>query len=85
MMILDKEQLKSMLTEAVATVTFTKTDGSERIMKCTLDPSFFPIVEKDPTKIVKERKENSDLLSVWDIDNNGWRSFKLSSIKSFEV
>lgn len=85
MIILDKEQLQSILREEVATVTFTKTDGSERVMKCTLDPSYIPPVIVDESKPKKERKENPDLILVWDTENSGWRSFKLSSIKTIDI
>lgn len=85
MIILDKEQLQSILREEVATVTFIKTDGSERVMKCTLDPSYIPPVIVDESKPKKERKENPDLISVWDTENSGWRSFKLSSIKTIDI
>lgn len=85
MIILDKEQLQSILREDVATVTFTKADGSERVMKCTLDPSYFVLKEQKPTENQTERKSNPDLIAVWDIDNSGWRSFRLSSIKTIDI
>jgi hypothetical protein len=85
MNILDKHQLKTILLEETATITFTKTDGSERVMKCTLDPSVIPKIEKEESSTKKQRPDNPDLLSVWDIENEGWRSFKLSSIKSIEI
>lgn len=82
MSIMNKNELKSILVEEVAVVTFTKVDGSERILKCTLDPSYLPVVE---IKENSTKKDNPDVLSVWDIENSGWRSFKLSSVKSIEV
>lgn len=85
MIILDKEQLQSILREDIATVTFTKADGSERVMKCTLDPSYFTLKEENSTETQTERKSNPDLISVWDIENSGWRSFRLSSIKTIDI
>ena len=45
--------LKKMLTVTEATITFTKVDGTERVMKCTLEASKLPpVVVKvkfDPT------------------------------------
>ena len=37
--------LKGMLTVSEGIVTFTKSDGSERVMKCTLNPYHLPKVE----------------------------------------
>jgi hypothetical protein len=28
-----------------------------------------------------KRPENPDVLAVWDMDNNGWRSFRIDSVK----
>jgi len=36
------EWLKGMLHVGPVTVTFNKKDGSERVMKCTLDPKELP-------------------------------------------
>lgn len=35
-MLLTKEELEKQLRETTCEVIFTKTDGSERVMKCTL-------------------------------------------------
>jgi hypothetical protein len=62
-------------------VTFTKSDGTEREMKCTLKEEFIQQYEKKTDRV---RKENEDVLSVWDLDNNGWRSFRVDSIKHID-
>lgn len=70
--------LKDMLKIDVATVTFTKKDGTERIMKCTLNPKQLP-----PTPVTegkKERKVNEDVLAVYDVEAQGWRSFTIKSV-----
>lgn len=78
-----KEELKEYLLNNNATVVFTKADGSERTLICTLQESVFPAVEQTETKKVK--KENPDTLSVWDLENLGWRSFRMDSIKHFHT
>ena len=70
--------LKDMLKIDVATVTFTKKDGTERIMKCTLHPEQLPSVSMTEGK--KERKVNNDVLAVYDVEAQGWRSFTIKSI-----
>lgn len=74
---IDKETLKNDLKEWIMTVTFTKKDGTKRLMKCTLIKHLLPKVEE-----MKGKAENPDVLAVWDLDNEGWRSFRLDSIES---
>jgi len=76
-----KVKLKKMLQKDALTVVFTKKDGTERIMNCTLQESHLPTVEKNEDS----RKENKDVLSVWDLDVNDWRSFRLDSIKKYTI
>ncbi len=37
-----KEEIKKLAQEGVITVTFTKVDGSERVMQCTLTKTPLP-------------------------------------------
>jgi len=76
----------TMLQENVMEITFTKTDGTERVMVCSLHPSLLPAVEvsTDPTAPKKERKINLSVIACFDLEANGWRSFRLDSIKDFE-
>jgi hypothetical protein len=74
--------LKGVLTVQPATITFTKKDGTERVMNCTLRSDMLPAVEIKEDKT--PRKQNDSVLSVYDIDAQGWRSFTLSSVKRVE-
>ena len=65
-----KESVAEILREGIVDIQFIKKDGSLREMRCTLNEEYLPKAEATSTK-----KENPDVLSVWDIDNNGWRSF----------
>lgn len=78
--IIGQEVLKKELKEGVVTVVFEKQDGTERTMKCTLSDDIVPLM--DTTAVKRKRIQNPDVLAVWDIDNNGWRSFRFDSIKS---
>lgn len=74
--------LRSMLRSETVTVTFTKSDGTERVMRCTLQPSVLPPVT------VKEgatRKSPTSSIAVWDLDVAGWRSFTLRSVRSVKL
>lgn len=82
---LQKYELKEMLQNSVTTVVFTKVDGTEREMNCTLLAEYLPNQETDKQQLLTEnatRTENPNTISVWDLDNNGWRSFRIDSIKS---
>ena len=82
----DKYELKEILSNTVSTVVFTKVDGTERELKCTLLPEYLPqkpVVEGQ--QLLTEalpRKENPDTLAVWDMESNGWRSFRTDSVKA---
>ena len=67
------------LQKKVMKITFTKVNGEERIMDCTLQEHMIP-----PTD-VNNRKENEEVLPVFDINKGEWRSFRLDSITNIEV
>ena len=79
-----KDWLRSNLSTGTVTVTFTKKDGSERVMKCTTDPTY--ILFKDPTVLESrnERTVSEEVMPVYDLESNGWRSFRWDSIKRIE-
>ena len=77
-----KKWLTGHLKFGPVTLTFTKKDGSDRIMKCTTNPTY--IMFKDPSILESksDRKVNEDVMPVFDLDAGGWRSFRWDSIKS---
>jgi hypothetical protein len=80
-----KKWLTEMLHTEEVTVTFTKKDGTERVMRCTLKPEALPVVEEVKETTSKATKTKSeDSLSVWDLDATGWRSFRWDSLKSIQ-
>lgn len=76
-----KQWIKSHLLIGPVKVTFTKKDGSERVMNCTLKEGVIVPHEK---KTDREKKVNEELLSVWDLDKSEWRSFRYDSVKKIE-
>ena len=76
---LSKTNIIRMLESGIVNVKFTKTDGTEREMKCTLMEQFAkPHVKKTD----REKKQNDNILAVWDVDKEDWRSFRLDSVIS---
>lgn len=83
-MIFTKESLVDLLKNNVVTVTFTKVDGTERTMKCTLLGEYVPAPTQGRT-LLQENAGSDSNISVWDTDVNGWRSFRVSNVKSVSV
>jgi deoxyhypusine synthase len=83
-----KTQLKEIIQNNVVTVFFTKVDGTEREMKCTLMAEYLPDqYQNNNTQLLQEslgRLENVNTLSVWDLDANSWRSFRCDSVTRIE-
>lgn len=83
-----KTQLKEIIQNNVVTVYFTKVDGTEREMKCTLMTEYLPDqYQNKNTQLLQEslgRLENVNTLSVWDLDANSWRSFRCDSVTRIE-
>lgn len=76
-----KEWLKSLLRSGVYTVEFVKKDGSQRKMCCTLMESEIP---SEFTPKGTKKTISNDSLSVFDVEVNGWRSFRYDSIVSVQ-
>jgi len=77
-----KESIRSLLKNDILEVVFIKTDGNVREMRCTLQEKFVEVYDKKTDKV---KPENDSVISVWDLDNNGWRSFKLDSIQTVSI
>jgi hypothetical protein len=80
MSVYDYNYVVKRLKESVCHVTFTKVDGTERVMECTLLPQYLPEEFRNRAPMLTETVGNA--VSVWDVQNGGWRSFRLDSIKS---
>lgn len=76
-----KKWLKGHLNYGPVTVTFTKKDGSERVMKCTTKDELIPQVVEESLTPKREKKTNEEVMSVYDLEAAGWRSFRWDSIK----
>ena len=66
------------------TVTFTKKDGTERVMKCTLDPNVLPKQEIKEGEDRTERLKTDTVVPVYDVEAKGWRSFTVRAVKRVE-
>jgi len=78
------EWLKGMLAIGEATITFTKVDGTERVMKCTLEASKLPVVELKEGAKPRKQSDSTKALRVFDLEKNEWRAFTIKNIKRIE-
>lgn len=76
-----KVWIKDRLPDSEFVIDFTKKDGTKRKMRCTLADGYVPPATKeDPLTQKKVRAINEDVQVVWDMDKEGWRSFRWDSV-----
>ena len=76
---MNRTEIATTLISGVHNVKFTKVDGTERTMPCTLDPSILPQVDITEEKKLP-RKINPDTMRVYVTDINEWRSFRIENV-----
>lgn len=81
-----QKKLKKLLSKGITTITFTKKDGTARVLKGTLDSDYITDVaavfqknNKKPNKPV-----NLDVVSCVDVEINQWRSFRVDTVTAVE-
>jgi len=74
-----REEIRQKLLTGPCEVTFTKVNGEERTMVCTLKPDLLPQVEQVESKPVKKLSES---IAVFLPEEKMWRSFRVHSLKS---
>lgn len=78
-----QDKLIEFLKEGKVTVTFTKKDGTPRVMNCTLNKDLLLVhapvaTQEESTK--PTRKQNPNQVRVYDLDAHAWRSFNYSTL-----
>ena len=90
-----REWVRGLLTNTAITVTFTKADGTDREMLCTLDHSRIPVSVAKPVPttstapvdgIVRESKKprkapDPHSIRVFDLEKQEWRSFRFERLR----
>ena len=65
-------------------IVFTKKDGTERTMLCTLSETKIP-QDKQPKTETTSTKTIGSALRVFDLEKSEWRSFRWDSVTSLGI
>lgn len=88
-MMYERDRLLKDLRENVIEVHFTKVNGDARVMRCTLMKHLLP--ESYQRSLEEQTEEsnfhntNPDVIAAWDVNANGWRSFRINSVGYVQV
>lgn len=77
---LNKQVMFEALKNNICVVVFTKVNGDQRRMMCTLAESKLPEDFR-----LSNKSQNNNFLAVYDIEEGGWRGFRVDSVQSFTV
>ena len=81
---MNRTEMMKELQDRDCRVIFKKTNGEERDMVCTLREDAIPAASKaDPLSQKKVRSVNEEVIPVWDVNKQAWRSFRVDSVISF--
>lgn len=72
-----RKELREKLHAGEVFVQFTKKDGSQRDMRCTLQEGVVVPHERTTDRV---KVQNEDVCAVWDLDKEEWRSFRYDAI-----
>lgn len=78
-----KEELLELLKNNTLEVTFTKVNGEQRVMLCTLIEEFIP--PKKQTESTRKVEHKDNFISVIDVEASEWRGFYFDSITSVNI
>jgi hypothetical protein len=80
-----REDMIQALSENVCEVNFNKVDGSVRKMFCTLNPSIMNIDSDGGIAKAKSKEANLDIVKCFDVQAQGWRSFRVESVIDWSI
>jgi hypothetical protein len=86
-MMYTRENLIADLKRNVCEIHFTKVNGANRVMRCTLMDRFLPLKELREDHV--QRPDNPEVIAVWDVHANNnegdWRAFRIDSVVYAQV
>lgn len=75
-----RDEIVKLLKDEIVEVVFKKADKTEREMLCTLSNHFLP----EGTTSTTDKVINPDVVTVWDLEKEAWRSFRLDRLISIK-
>lgn len=79
----DKSYYNNLLHDHICVVVFTKKNGEERTMRCTLQQHIINEMNLNPVgggSVVPDHQ-----VRCIDVDKQAWRSFNVDSVTSFKI
>ena len=81
-----RNEMMEMLQASTCQVDFTKVNGDTRNMTCTLREDIIPAPPKsEPITQKAVRAVSEEVIPVWDVKAEGWRSFRVNSVTGFNA
>jgi hypothetical protein len=77
-----RDEMVDALRAGIATVTFNKVNGDERVMECTLKEDFIPN-DQLPKTDDEGVQRTIDVIRAYDVRAAGWRSFRVENVTNF--
>lgn len=82
----DRNQIIELAKSAILTVTFVKANNQIRVLKGTLMPKYLPMqIDLEENLNKAKYTENLNVIALWDIEADGWRSFRLTSVTGVAI
>lgn len=78
---IDIKDFKRALKNNIVEFSFTKKDGTTREAKGTLLESYITVSSTS----TNTRKKPEGIVAYWDLDKEGWRSFKQENLISYKI
>lgn len=82
--IMSRDKILECLREGTCEVTFTKVNGEERVMECTLQFDMIPEELHPKSDGNSDSEVNTEVVKVFDLEKQGWRSFRVDSVTDFK-
>ena len=85
-----RDWVRRLLQTTEVEVEFVKSDGTLRVMRCTLNPEQFPVVPTNVTtgpvdgivtEIRPRKQPDVHSIRVFDLDQQAWRSFRFDRLR----
>ena len=83
----ERDVLLKDLNENVCEIFFKKVGDTQRRMRCSLNPVALPDSYEltEAPKVKEFHANNPDIIAVWDLNNSGWRQFRMEDVEYVQV